>query len=37
MKERPLISDQSYTLETELLETLIQNIGFLSSVYQKQP
>lgn len=37
MKERPLISDQSYTLETELLETLIQNIGTLSSIYCKQP
>ncbi len=37
LKERPLISDQSYTLETELLEKLIQNIGYLSSVYCKQP
>ena len=37
LKERPLISDQSYTLESELLETLIQNIGTLSSVYCKQP
>jgi len=37
LSERPLISDQSYTLETELLDKLIENIGTLSSVYGKQP
>lgn len=35
--ERPLISDQSYTIETELLDKLIDNIGTLSSVYYKEP
>ena len=33
--ERPLISDQSYTIETELLDKLIDNIGTLSAVYYK--
>ena len=37
LSERPLLSEQSYTLETELLEKLIENIGCLSSVYGKQP
>ena len=37
LSERPLISDQSYTLETEILDKLIENIGTLSSVYGKQP
>lgn len=35
--ERPLISDQSYTIETELLDKLIDNIGTLSAVYYKEP
>lgn len=35
--ERPPISDASYTLENELLDKLIENIGNLSSVYTKKP
>lgn len=37
LSQRPLLTDQSYTLETELLEKLIENIGCLASVYGKQP
>lgn len=37
LSPRPLISDQSYTLETQFLENLIENIGHLSSVYLKKP
>jgi vesicle coat complex subunit len=37
LSPRPLISEQSYTLETEFLEQLIENIGYLSSVYLKKP
>jgi AP-2 complex subunit beta-1/AP-1 complex subunit beta-1 len=35
--ERPTISDSSYTIENELLDKLIENIGNLSSVYTKKP
>lgn len=35
--ERPPISDQSYMIETELLDKLVENIGNLSSVYTKAP
>ena len=31
--DRPTISDSSYTMETELLDKLIENIGNLASVY----
>jgi vesicle coat complex subunit len=31
--ERPAISEQSYTLEQELLDKLVENIGTLASVY----
>lgn len=37
LSQRPLLTDQSYTLESELLEKLIENIGCLASVYGKQP
>ena len=37
LSQRPLLTDQSYTLETELLEKLIENIGCLASIYGKQP
>lgn len=35
--ERPPISEQSYMIETELLNKLVENIGNLSSVYLKAP
>jgi vesicle coat complex subunit len=35
--ERPTISDQSYTVESALLDKLVENIGNLSSVYMKPP
>lgn len=35
--ERPLISEQSYTIDSELLDKLVQNIGTLSAVYYKEP
>ncbi|KAL4461506.1 hypothetical protein ABPG74_016130 [Tetrahymena malaccensis] len=35
--ERPEISDNTYVLETALLDKLIENIGTLSSVYYKPP
>lgn len=35
--ERPTISDQSYTVESQVLDKLIENIGNLSSIYMKQP
>lgn len=35
--ERPTISDQSYTLDSALLDILIENIGSLSSIYTKRP
>ncbi len=35
--ERPTISDQSYVIETQLLDKLIENIGTLSSIYMKPP
>lgn len=34
---RPTISDQSYTIENELLEKLVENIGNLSSIFYKKP
>lgn len=37
LSPRPLISEQSFTLETEFLEKLIENIGHLSCVYSKKP
>jgi AP-1 complex subunit beta-1 len=37
LAERPVISDQSYTLDSGLLDKLIEEIGTLSSVYYKQP
>lgn len=37
MSQRPLLTEQSYTLDTELLDKLIENIGFLATVYGKQP
>ena len=37
LAQRPLLTEQSYTLETELLEKLIENIGCLATVYGKQP
>lgn len=35
--DRPTISDSSYTIETELLDKLVENIGNLSSIYLKKP
>lgn len=35
--ERPAISDQSYSMETEILDKLIESIGTLASVYYKPP
>lgn len=35
--ERPTISDSSYTIENELLDKLIENIGNLCSIYTKKP
>ena len=35
--ERPNISDQSYTVESQLLDKLVENIGNLSSIYMKPP
>lgn len=35
--ERPLISDQSYTIDSDLLDRLVENIGTLSAVYYKPP
>jgi len=35
LAEKPPISDLSYSLETSLLDRLIENIGTLASVYQK--
>jgi vesicle coat complex subunit len=35
--EKPKISDDSGTIETVLLDKLIDNIGMLSSVYYKPP
>lgn len=35
--ERPLISDQSYTIDSDLLDKLVENIGTLSAVYYKEP
>ncbi len=37
LADRPIISDQSYILETNLLDKLIENIGTLASVYIKAP
>lgn len=37
LSQRPLLTEQSYTLETELLEKLIENIGCLATVYGKLP
>jgi vesicle coat complex subunit len=37
ISDKPPISDLSYTLETSLLDRLIENIGALASVYQKLP
>ena len=37
MSPRPLISDQSFSLETEFLDKLIENIGYLACVYAKKP
>ena len=31
--ERPTISDQSYTIESGLLDKLVENIGTLSTIY----
>jgi len=35
--EKPPITDSSYTMETDLLDKLIENIGTLASVYVKPP
>lgn len=35
--ERPEISDNTYILETQLLDKLVDNIGTLSSVYYLPP
>lgn len=35
--ERPLISEQSYTIDSDLLDKLVENIGTLSAVYYKEP
>jgi hypothetical protein len=37
LAERPTISDMSYTLDSVLLDKLIDNIGTLSSIYTKAP
>jgi len=37
LAERPAISDLSYTIDSNLLDKLIDNIGTLSSIYQKAP
>lgn len=37
MSQRPLLTEQSYTLDTQLLDKLIENIGCLATVYGKQP
>jgi vesicle coat complex subunit len=37
LADRPIITDQSYTLETNLLDRLIENIGTLASIYMKTP
>lgn len=37
LNEKPRISDDSGTIETVLLDKLIDNIGMLSSVYYKPP
>jgi len=36
-QKKPPISDHSYTLESSLLDRLVENIGSLSSIYQKVP
>jgi len=35
--ERPAISELSYTLDSELLDKLLDNLGSLSSIYYKPP
>jgi hypothetical protein len=35
--ERPSISDSSYTMESEILDKLLENVGNLASVYYKPP
>ena len=35
--ERPAISDQSYTMETEILDRLLDHVGNLASIYYKPP
>ena len=37
LAERPTISDMSYNLDSNLLDKLIENLGCLSSIYQKAP
>lgn len=37
MTPRPLISEQSFSLETEFLDKLIENIGYLACIYAKKP
>eukprot|EP01017_Pseudomicrothorax_dubius_P036123 TRINITY_DN5143_c0_g1_i8.p1 TRINITY_DN5143_c0_g1~~TRINITY_DN5143_c0_g1_i8.p1 ORF type:complete len:930 (-),score=303.67 TRINITY_DN5143_c0_g1_i8:123-2912(-) len=37
MTDKPVISDSSYTLDSTLLDKLIDNLGNLASLYQKPP